>query len=304
MDRRRRIREAWGRAFAAACAGMFVLSASSLILMVTGRGVRTFVGTGIGILEFLTGTRWIPDRSPELGGPALGIAPFILGSVTVCSLALMLAGPTGICLGVFLSELAAEKTRQIVRPTVNILSAIPSVVYGWMGLSTLVPLIREHLGGNGFSLLAGGLVLCVMILPTVTAASFQAIRSVPFDLREASYSLGATRWETISRILIPASWPGLATGLVLGLARALGEAMAVQMVIGNVTAMPSSILSPGVTLTAGITMEMGNTVLGSLWNNALWSMAMILLLISLAFTIFTRMVWRTFDARRLPSGNQ
>ena len=162
---------------------------------------------------------------------------------------------------------------------------IPSVVYGWVGLCVLVPFIKKSFGGLGFSLLAGSLALAVMIFPTITSIAADSLRSLPGEFKEASYALGATRWQTIRRVILPAAAPGILTGIVLGLARAFGEALAVQMVIGNSIRLPKSILDPTTNLTSIITMDMGNTVTGTPWNNALWSMALLLLLITFAFII-------------------
>ena len=160
---------------------------------------------------------------------------------------------------------------------------IPSVVYGWLGFSILLPLIKGVFGGIGFSLLAGIIVLSIMILPTIASISADAVKVVPGSFMEASYGLGATRWQTISKVIVPASKGGILTGIVLGLARAFGEAMAVQMVIGNTLKLPNGLLSPTSTLTSILAMEMGNTASGSAWNDALWSMALLLLIISFIF---------------------
>jgi phosphate transport system permease protein len=167
---------------------------------------------------------------------------------------------------------------------------IPSVVYGWIGLSVLVPLIRNHLGGFGFSILSGGIVLSLMILPTITSVACDALKAVPNSYREAAYSLGATRWQVISKVFVPAAGPGILTGVVLAMGRAFGETLAVQMVIGNVPIIPKSLLDPGITLTTGITMDMVNTVNGSLWNSALWSMALVLLILSLFFMSIVKLI--------------
>jgi phosphate transport system permease protein len=148
-----------------------------------------------------------------------------------------------------------------------------------------VPFIKRSFGGLGFSLLAGALVLAVMIFPTIASIAADSLRALPGDYKEASYALGATRWQTIRRVILPAAAPGILTGIVLGLARAFGEALAVQMVIGNSIRLPKSLLDPTINLTSIITLDMGNTVTGTPWNNALWSMALLLLLITFAFII-------------------
>ena len=146
------------------------------------------------------------------------------------------------------------------------------------------------MGGVGFSLLAGIIVLSVMILPTIASISDDAIKGVSFDYLEAAYGLGSTRWQAISRVIIPAAKKGIQTAIVLGLARAFGEALAVQMVIGNTVKLPDSLYSPTSTLTGVLTMDMSNTLNGTAWNDALWTLAMILLLISFFFIIVIRMI--------------
>jgi len=173
---------------------------------------------------------------------------------------------------------------------IELLVGIPSVVYGFIGLTVLVPFIRSAFDGStiGFSLLAGTIVLAIMILPTITTIAADAMGSLPNSLREGSYALGATRWQTIRKVMIPAALPSLLTAVVLGMARAFGEAMAVQMVIGNVRDLPSGLLDPAATLTTIITLNMGHTTYGSVENNTLWSMGLVLLLISFLFILIIR----------------
>ncbi|QUL99415.1 MAG: phosphate ABC transporter permease subunit PstC [Candidatus Fermentithermobacillus carboniphilus] len=285
-------KEAMARFLALCCVTVVIVATFSLLFFITRKGISTFTDFGVRLLEFLTGRVWRPDRLPEEGGPAIGVVPFLVGSFTVSGLAVLIAGPLGIATAIFMAEVSPVWGEKIMRPVVEILVGIPSVVYGWIGLSVLVPLVRQYLGGLGFSLLSAGLVLSVMILPTVTSLSCDALKSLPRDLKEAAYALGCTRWQVIRGVLVPAALPGILTGLILGMARAFGEALAVQMVIGNVYSMPRSLLSPGITLTTGLTMEMGNTIDGSLWNSALWSMALVLLLFSLGFIGLVRLVSR------------
>lgn len=287
-------KESAAQAAMLACALLLIVVTAAIITMIAWKGTAVFrdgdASTGISLWDFLTGTEWDPERPAVEGGPAVGAVPFMAGTAVISLLALCISAPVGIGCAVFMSEIAPGWGERMLRPAVEVFMGIPSVVYGWVGLSTVVPFVREHLGGLGFSLLAGGLVLSVMILPTIISVSADALKGVPASLREAAYSLGSTRWQVIRRVLIPASSSGILTAVVLALARAFGEALAVQMVIGNVRLLPKSILSPAVTLTTGIAMDMGNTVNGSLWNNALWTMALILLVMSLSFTLLVRFV--------------
>lgn len=204
--------------------------------------------------------------------------------------AVIISTPLGIALAIFMNMISPKLGEKIMQPAMELFVGIPSVVYGWIGISVLVPIIKNYLGGLGFSILAGILVLSIMILPTITSIASDAIKTVPKEYMEASYGLGATRWQTIKGIVVPSAKTGISTGVVLGLARAFGEALAVQMVIGNALRIPSKLLKPSSTLTGAITMDMGNTVMGTEWNNALWSMALLLLMISFIFILIIRSI--------------
>ena len=271
--------------------GLFlILVTLALVIFIASKGLALFFQDKISPLHFLFSTDWNPDRAAADGGPAVGAAIFIVGSILLSVLALVISFPFSITNAIFISEISPNLGRKLLQPAVEIFVGIPSVVYGWIGLSVLVPFLRHAVGGLGFSLLAGGLVLAVMIFPTITSLSVDAFRSLPIDFKEASYALGATRWQTIRKVLLPAAMPGILTGVVLGLARAFGEALAVQMVIGNTIRIPGSILDSMVNLTSIITMDMGNTVMGTTWNNALWAMALLLLLLSFLFILLVHRI--------------
>jgi phosphate transport system permease protein len=261
-----------------------------LVFFIASKGLATFFTNHFSPLNFLFSTNWNPERGIANGGPTVGALVFIIGSMLVSFLALLLSAPFSVASAVFMTEISPTLGKRLLQPAIEIFVGIPSVVYGWVGLSVLVPLIRKAFGGFGFSLLAGGLVLAVMILPTITSVSVDALRSLPQDYKEASYAIGATRWQTIRKVLIPSALPGILTGVVLGLARAFGEALAVQMVIGNSAKIPGSLFDSTSTLTSAITMDMGNTPMGSEWNNALWSMALLLLLMSFVFILIIRKI--------------
>jgi phosphate transport system permease protein len=256
-----------------------------LVFFIASKGLSTFFVNHRSPLEFLFSTQWQPDRAISEGGPAIGSLIFIIGSISISAFALIISSPIAISTAIFMSEISPTIGKKLLQPAVEIFVGIPSVVYGWVGLSVLVPFIKNRFGGFGFSLLAGALVLAIMIFPTIASLSVDALRALPGDFKEASYALGATRWQTIRKVLLPAATPGILTGVVLGLARAFGEALAVQMVIGNSIRIPSSLIDPTVNLTSIITMDMGNTVMGEPWNNALWSMALLLLVISFIFIV-------------------
>ncbi len=276
----------------AAVAVFLVILTVSIVVFLASRGLATFVRDGVSPLGFLTGTVWKPDRAAAEGGPALGALAFLAGSVVVASLAVLCSVPFSLGTAVFMTEIAPSLGKRVLQPVVELFVGIPSVVYGWIGLNVLVPLIRTHVGGLGFSVLAGALVLSVMIMPTIVGVSVDALKSLSIDLKNAAYGLGSTRWQTIRHVLVPAARRGILTAIILGLARAFGETLAVQMVIGNTRLIPRSLLSPAITLTSGIAMDMGYTISGSLWNHALWSLALLLLLVTFLFIAAIRIVGR------------
>lgn len=275
--------------------GLVILSAL-LIIIATGaitiflgqKGLQSFFINGLNPIEFLTSSDWHPLRAEAKGGPSYGALAFIFGSFAVTLLSALIAAPLGIGAAIFMTEIAPSWGKKVFLPIIELLVGIPSVVYGFIGLSVLVPFLRDTVGGLGFGLLAGMIVLSIMILPTVASIATDTLQSLPQSLRDASSAIGATRWQTISRVLIPAALPGLLTAVVLGMARAFGEALAVQMVIGNARSIPTSLTEPAATLTTIITLNMGHTTFGSIENNVLWSLALILLIMSFIFIVIIR----------------
>lgn len=280
-------KEMAGRIYTSACGFFIILLTISIVFFIASKGIMTFAANKISVFDFLFSGVWDPGNAAD---PKVGAAIFILGSLLVSMFAILLSTPLSISAALFMTEISPRLGEKLLRPAIEIFVGIPSVVYGWIGLSVLVPFIRKSVGGLGFSILAGGIVLTVMIFPTITSIAADTIRVLPREFKEASFGLGATRWQTIRRVLLPAAAPGILTGVVLGLARAFGEALAVQMVIGNSIKFPGSILDSTSTLTSIITMDMGNTIMGSAWNNALWSMALILLIISFGFILLIRRI--------------
>lgn len=203
-----------------------------------------------GVASFLLGQKWAPTKG------AFGILPMILGSIWATMGALLIGGPLGVACAIFLVEIAPRRLADFVRPAIQLLAGIPSVVYGFVGIIVLVPLIRQTLGGPGLSLLAAIIILGIMILPTVISISQDALEAVPRSYKEGALALGCTHWQTITRVIIPAARPGLTAALVLGMGRAIGETMAVIMVVGNAVKLPLNPLDPARTLTSNIALEM------------------------------------------------
>jgi phosphate transport system permease protein len=205
----------------------------------------------VGLFNFVFGMVWDP------GNGLFGIFPMIFGSVTVTLGAALLGVPVAISCSIFLSEFAPVRLSNIIRPAIQLLAAIPSVVYGFWGLLFVVPAIRNYLGGPGLSILAGSIILAIMILPTIMSIAEVSLMSLPRQYKEGAYALGMTQWQTIRSVQLPAAKSGIVAAIILGIGRAIGETMAVIMVLGNAVAIPESILDPARTLTTNIGIEMG-----------------------------------------------
>ena len=294
-----------------AAASMIAIVAM-LLAFITWQGLQLFLKDGVSVGEILSPT-WNPLAD---AGPQFGILPFILGTIVVTAGALLISTPLSVGVALLLSEVAPNWAKAIVQPALEIFVGIPSVVWGWLGITVLVPFLADTFGGpiaislpivgqvfsmpgflTGFSWLAGSLVLSIMVLPTITSVSYDAFRAVPQELRTGSLALGTTRWQMIRHLLIPSALSGVLTAVVLGMTRAAGEALAVQMVIGNSPTLPASITQPVTTLTSQITLDMGNTVFGEPWQDALWTMSLVLLIISITSVVLVRVI----NKRRLAS---
>ena len=276
-------KDRFGRYISLAALLLIVVVVLSIFWFVASKGLATFFANKVNLWDFLTGTKWAPGQKDANGHPFVGAAPMIVGSFLVTLISALIATPFAIGTAVFMTEISPKRGAKILGPVTELLVGIPSVVYGFIGLSVIVPVMRHLFGGSGFGILAGAMVLFVMILPTVTSMTVDTLKSVPRHYRESSLALGATRWQMIYKVVLRAATPGILTAVVFGMARAFGEALAVQMVVGNAALMPQNLTSPAATLTSVLTQGIGNTVMGSLENNALWSLALILLLMSLVF---------------------
>ncbi|MDR2686313.1 MAG: phosphate ABC transporter permease subunit PstC [Oscillospiraceae bacterium] len=205
----------------------------------------------VGLFQFIFGMKWAPTQG------AFGIFPMIVGSVSVTLGAALVGVPVGICCAIFLAEFAPAPLRNLFRPAIQLLAGIPSVVYGFWGLLFVVPAIRRWLGGPGLSILAGSIILGIMILPTVISIAEVSLLALPRQYKEGALALGMTQWQSIRSVQLPAARSGIVAAVILGLGRAIGETMAVIMVVGNAVALPRSILEPVRTLTTNIGIEMG-----------------------------------------------
>jgi phosphate transport system permease protein len=248
---------------------------------------------GYSPVKFLFGSQWLPVSEP----PYFGIVPLVVGSLYVTIGAILICVPIGVGAAMFIAEVAPQSLKTILKSLVEILAAIPSVVLGFIGIVWLGPFLKTtfHLG-TGMCGLTGSLLLAFMALPTIISISEDALVGVPRAYREAAFGLGATRWQTLWRILLPAASSGIIAGVMLGIGRVIGETMVVMMVTGNAPVIPSSILQPLRTLTATVASEMGEAVSGSQHYFALFAVGLILFIITFIINLIADMSLR--KARR------
>lgn len=250
---------------------------------------RDFIGKGfngkclhdhqISTSEVFLGNEWFPTATPA---PQFGFLPLVLGTVWVTVFSILFALPFGLAVAIYMAEVASEKTRKILKPIIELLNGIPSVVYGFFGLIVIVPLLQDVFGlPVGESGLAGALVLAIMALPTIITVSQDAMLNCPRSQREASLALGASRWQTIYKVVMPYSISGITSAVVLGIGRAFGETMAVLMVTGNAAVIPLSITDPLRTIPATIAAELGEAPAGGPHYQSLFLLGVVLFFITL-----------------------
>ena len=307
QSRLHRLADRWTHLLFLGCALLVVLLIGGILYFLAARGAGAFIplaGNTDKVATFrgvFLSTNWDP------GDGHFGILPFIAGTLVVTGLALLLAAPTGVLTGVFIAKVAPPWMRTVMRQVMDLLVGIPSVVYGIFGLTVILPMVGHawlaDAPAAGFGVSAA--ILAVMIVPTVVSLSTDAFESLPASLDEGSQALGSTRWQSIWRVLIPAARPRLLTATVLGLGRAIGEAMAVQMVIGNnpqwmllmrqatdQTPVLRYLFTPAATLTTELVQELPNTAAGSTWNNVLFAMGLLLYLMTMLLILATRRLGR------------
>lgn len=282
---RQKIYDRWIRHLFLASAGLIAMIILAIIFFVGQQGLQTF--KEVSPVEFFTSTKWNPLENQY------GAFSFIFGTLAVTIISILLGAPIGICCAVFVGKIAPSKFRKWLKAIISLYAAIPSVVYGFLGITILIPWGRKFFEvDTGYGLFPASVILAIMILPTIVNVAEDAIQSVSPKLEAGSIALGATRWQTLRRVMIPAAMPGIMTGVILGMARAVGETMAVQMVIGNSSALPKNLFTPASTLPSEIVLEMGNTPFGSAWGNSLFLMALVLLLISMGMILVIRRLTR------------
>ncbi|MFP4315643.1 MAG: phosphate ABC transporter permease subunit PstC [Desulfovibrionales bacterium] len=236
----------------------------------------------VSVKDFIFGTAWYPTADP----PDFGIFPLLLASLAVTGVSSLIAIPLGVMTAIYLAELASPRMRGFIKPMVELLAALPSVVIGFFGMVVVAPFLQQQFDlPTGLNLFNASLMLAFMSVPTITSISEDAIFSVPRDLKEASLALGATHWETIRRVIVPASLSGISTAVILGMSRAIGETMVVLMVAGGAALVPESLFDPVRPMPASIAAEMAEAPFRGEHYYALFATGVVLFLFTLAFNI-------------------
>lgn len=266
--------------------GFFLVAGSCIVILfmimvfLFWEGIPIF--SKVPLTDFLFGQYWYPTDDP----PDYGIFPLIMGSFSVTVLSSFIAIPLGIMTAIYLAEIATPGVRNVVKPLVEMLEALPSVVIGFFGMVVVAPFIQSMFGLlTGLNMFNASLMLAFMAVPTITSISEDSIYSVPDELREASLALGATKWQTISRVVLPASLSGITTATILGMARSIGETMVVLMVAGGAAIVPQSIFDPIRPMPGSIAAEMGEAPFRSDHYHSLFAIALVLFLLTLIFNI-------------------
>ena len=278
--RSRDIKEKSVRVTLTALAGSSLLALAGIVVFLFMEGLPLF--SEYSFFDFLFGSLWYPTEEPGL----FGIFPLLVASLTVTVLSSLLAVPMGVLTAVYLTEIAHPNVRRVIKPFVELLAALPSVVLGFLGMVVLAPFLQDFLDADtGLNLLNASLVLALMSVPTICSVSEDALFGVPRDLREASLALGATRWQTTVRVVIPAALSGIGTAVMLGMSRAIGETMVVLMVAGGAGIIPTSLLSPVRPMPASIAAEMAEAAFRSEHYHALFAIGIVLFFLTLGFNL-------------------
>ena len=264
------------------CAFVFVLAVALIFGFVGWKAWPIVTDYGLG--RFISGRTWSSSAGQ------FGILPLIVGSFIVTLGALALGTPLAVGTAVFLSDVASPRVRSFVRPAVELLAGVPSVVYGFFGIILLRAIVARFTGTLGFGAFTAWIVLAIMIVPTIAALSEDALRSIPEGIREASYAMGATQWQTIYKVVVPAAKIGIIDAIILGMGRAIGETMAVLMVVGNAPVFPKGVFAPLATMTSQIVMDMPYAV--GLHRTALFAMAAMLFVFSMMLVATVRLLSR------------
>ncbi len=276
--------------------GIFTFLAFASLIFLVGITITLFmeglpVFKEVGFFDFILGKSWYPTYDP----PDFGILPLILGSIWVTAGAVLFCVPIGVGSALFINELAGKRLKSILKPIIEILAGIPSIVYGFFGMVVIAPFIQRLLNlPVGLTAFTGSLMLGIMATPTVCSLSEDALSFVPRSFREASLAVGANRWQTLTRVVFPASASGISTSIILGMSRAVGETMTVLMVTGGAAVIPHTLFQPVRPMTSTIAAEMGEAVMGSTHYHSLFAIGLILFFITLIFNIIAELISRRF----------
>ncbi|MFA5691790.1 MAG: phosphate ABC transporter permease subunit PstC [Bacteroidales bacterium] len=252
------------------------------------RGIKELIQEKIGLSDYFLGEEWLPTATPA---PLFGILPLLFGTLLVSFIAILIAIPLGVGVAIYLAEIANERIRKLLKPAIELLAGIPSVVYGFFGLVVLVPIVQKTGGLDlGETAFTGSLILAIMALPTIISIAEDALRTTPKAMRDASLALGANKWQTIYKVVIPFASSGIAAAVVLGVGRAIGETMAVLMVTGNAAVIPHSMFESVRTIPATIAAELGEAPSGGTHYQALFLLGAVLFIITLTISIVAEII--------------
>lgn len=276
---------------------IFTILAFSSLLFLLGIIIVLFkeglpVFKEVGFLDFISGREWYPT---DEANPDYGILPLILGTFWVVGGALVVCIPLGVGSALYVHEIASSRQRSLLKPIIELLAAVPSIIYGFFGMVIIAPYLQKLLNiPVGLCAFTGSLILGVMATPTVCSITEDALSAVPQSFREASYAVGANRWQTLINIIMPAAGSGISTAIILGMSRAVGETMTVLMVTGGAAVIPHTFFQPVRPMTATIAAEMGEAVVGSTHYHALFAIGLILFIFTLFFNVIAEFISRRF----------
>jgi len=276
--------------------GLFTLMAFASLIFLVGITLTLFVEglpvfKEVGFFDFVFGKSWYPTYEP----PDFGILPLILGSLWVTTGAVLFCVPVGVGSALFINELAGKRLKAVLKPIIEVLAGIPSIVYGFFGIVVIAPFIQRLLNlPVGLTAFTGSLMLGIMATPTVCSISEDALSFVPRSFREASLAVGANRWQTLTRVVFPASASGISTSIILGMSRAVGETMTVLMATGGAAVIPHTLFQPIRPMTSTIAAEMGEAVMGSTHYHSLFAIGLILFFITFIFNVIAELISRRF----------
>jgi phosphate transport system permease protein len=285
----RKLKEILIKLFFAAIAFVSVLVLALIVVFFFKEGLPIF--KKVGVLDFIFGQEWYPTYDP----PSFGIWPLIVGSLVVTVLSCLIAVPLGVLTAIYISEIAPSGIKEVLKSIIELLAGLPSVVLGFFGMIFVAPWLQDTFDlPTGLNIVNASLILAIMAVPTISSISEDALYAVPKEFKEASYALGATKFETIIKVIIPAALSGISTAVILGMARAIGETMVVLMVAGGAAAIPTSLFDPVRPMPASIAAEMGEAPFGSLHYHALFATGMVLFLLTLAFNLVADYISQKF----------